>query len=274
MHSIILNNGRSFTNVNNQCDSNGILFKKIAFIISYRDRENNLKKFLYNMHPILNKQNINYGLFIIEPCEKCVFNRGLILNAGFIEVIKESAKDQKLNPLGTNDIYWDCFIFHDVDMIPEDERLVYSCDQNYPLHFAVLRKANNYSFSGSFRNYYGGINAFTYDQFISINGFSNLYFNWGREDEDLRERVKLKYGFIVKAWPKHAKIHTDVHKIAIKNPNRKKLFDYLSNLMKKQGRAFEGLNTIKYDTISIERQFLFTKIKISYEFNDVKKILV
>ncbi|RNA22639.1 beta-1-4-galactosyltransferase 4 isoform X1 [Brachionus plicatilis] len=269
--SIILDQGRSFTSTNNLCDSNGIKFKKIALIIPYRDREENLRRFLFNMHPILKRQKINYGIYLIEPTQDSQFNRGIILNAGFIEVIKESVNDKKLNPLGINDFYWDCFIFHDVDMIPEDERLMYTCDEKYPLHLAVTRRSNNYSYTGYFKNYYGGINAFTPRQFIGINGFSNQYFNWGFEDDDLRERVRFKFNQVVKIPQKIGRIFTDLHERSDRNPYRKILFKFLFSKLKKYGRALEGLETVKYQFNGKEPHFLFTKIKISYNLADYSK---
>ena len=107
--------------------------QKIAIIIPYRDRLINMKLFLKNMHPFLVRQNIQYGVYFVEPVEKLAFNRGTLMNAGFIESLTDS-----------NNL-WNCFFFHDVDMIAMDERNIYKCDRDYPVHYAVSLSKFNYN---------------------------------------------------------------------------------------------------------------------------------
>lgn len=70
--------GFSISLDNHGCESN----LNVAIIIPYRDRLPNIKVFLNNMHQFLTRQKINYGIYLIEPVEKLVFNRGLLMNIG------------------------------------------------------------------------------------------------------------------------------------------------------------------------------------------------
>ena len=68
-------------------------------------------------------QNLTYQIFIIEPKENLEFNRGLLLNIGYLEALKE--------------MNFDCFVFHDVDMLPENPKNIYVCDKQNPTQMAI-----------------------------------------------------------------------------------------------------------------------------------------
>lgn len=53
------------------------------------------------------------------------------MNAGFREAMKEED--------------WDCLFFHDVDLIPEDDRNTYVCDSN-PKHAAIAMDKFGYKY--------------------------------------------------------------------------------------------------------------------------------
>ena len=94
----------------------------------------NLKLFLSNMHPFFANQKMSYGVYLIEPLKGLPFNRGLLMNIGYIEALKDSL------------YLWNCFFFHDVDMLPEDLRNLYSCNETIPKHYAVAVSKWKYRF--------------------------------------------------------------------------------------------------------------------------------
>ncbi len=54
------------------------------------------------------------------------------MNTGYLEVMRDGAR-------------YDCFAFHDVDLIPENLANYYGCDDQ-PRHLAVIRTAKNYRY--------------------------------------------------------------------------------------------------------------------------------
>lgn len=39
---------------------------RVAIIIPYRDREEHLRTFLHNIHPMLMRQQVDYGIYVVE----------------------------------------------------------------------------------------------------------------------------------------------------------------------------------------------------------------
>ena len=54
---------------------------------------------------------------------RAIFNKGMLMNAGFLEIEKLTKS-------------YDCYIFHDVDMIPENRCNYYTCFED-PLHLGA-----------------------------------------------------------------------------------------------------------------------------------------
>jgi len=136
---------------------------KLGIIVPYRDREQQLKRFLSHMKEYI--KDIDYEIFIIEQADDKPFNRGKLLNAGYKYAVDKGC---------------DYFVFHDVDMLPEDVDYSYS---DKPLHLATHLQEHDYE--TTFFDYFGGVTMFTKEDFKTINGFSNEYWGWGFEDDDL-----------------------------------------------------------------------------------------
>jgi hypothetical protein len=135
---------------------------RVAIVIPYRDRKQHLPILLKNLHPFLMKQQIDYGIYIVEQSAEGSFNRAKLMNIGFVEALK---------------VYdWDCFIFHDVDLLPMDDRNLYNCPTQ-PRHMSVA--IDTFKFQLPYSSIFGGVSSMTTKQFKSVNGFSNSYFGWG-----------------------------------------------------------------------------------------------
>jgi hypothetical protein len=94
----------------------------LAVVICYRQREQHLQIFLNNIHPFLKAQQLDYTIIVVNQHGKEPFNRGALFNVGYAEAMK-------LYP-------FNCFIFHDVDLLPEDSRNIYKCG-SLPRHMYV-----------------------------------------------------------------------------------------------------------------------------------------
>ena len=93
-----------------------------------------------------------------------------------------------------------CLILHDVDLIPEDDGNFYTCESRYPKHTTSrVRKLDS---DRGYTKYYefliGGVLILTYDMYRNLNGFSNLYWGWGGEDDDLALRLVQKRMCVVR----------------------------------------------------------------------------
>ena len=77
------------------------------------------------MLPILLRQQIQFKIYVVEQQEGTTFNRAKLFNVGY-----ELAKSDQPQ--------WDCYTFHDVDLILEDDRNLYHCDdKGRPRHLSV-----------------------------------------------------------------------------------------------------------------------------------------
>ena len=144
---------------------------KLGVIVPYRNRHDHLVSFKTSISKMLDKSNIDYVLIVIEQDDAKLFNRGKLLNIGFKRALKEKC---------------DYVVFHDVDMLPIKVDYSYS---NVPIHLATDFMSEDVSFKRDiFDSYFGGVTIFPVRDFQVINGYSNVYWGWGFEDDDLFNR--------------------------------------------------------------------------------------
>ncbi len=147
--------------------------KRLTVVIPFRNREHHLSCLLPALRAILAEQRLDYRILVVEQSEAKLFNRGKLLNVGARHAWEES----------------DYFVFHDVDMIPE--RAEYGCP-NQPLRLITHMSTSYRGFSRMSGSYFGGTSSLRKHHMTLINGFSNRYWGWGKEDDDLLLRCLLK----------------------------------------------------------------------------------
>jgi hypothetical protein len=152
------------------------MVKKLGVIVPYRDREEHLIEFKKKITKYLKRKDIPFEIIIVNQDNGKLFNRGMLLNIGFKYA-------EKLN--------CDYVVFHDVDMLP-----IY-VDYDYPekpIHLANNLWSGNNEIRRkkitTFDQYFGGVTIFNMDDFKKINGYSNKYWGWGYEDDDLLLRCE------------------------------------------------------------------------------------
>ncbi|XP_052761593.1 beta-1,4-galactosyltransferase 4-like [Mya arenaria] len=215
----------------------------VAIIIPYRERQTHLGITINLLHNLLQRQRREYGIYVVEMNYPVQFNRGLLANAGFLTA----------RSIGN----YSCYIIHDVDLVPMNDRNLYTCGPN-PVH--LVTSNTNWKNGLPYSDYVGGVIALTADQYEQINGFSNIYFGWGGEDDDLFKRIRennmtidrpLNHIGVYMALP-HRDDSTNPA-----NPYRELLVSQATNRM---GR--DGLNSMKYHRKALEFRPLYTWVLV------------
>jgi hypothetical protein len=150
--------------------------EKLGIIVPYRNRYEHLEKFKKSIVEYLDSNTYeNYVIIIVEQDDAKLFNRGMLLNIGFKEAKEHGC---------------DYVVFHDVDMLPEYVNYSYS---DKPIHLATnFVLEDDEKPRTIFDEYFGGVTLFPMKSFEEINGYSNKYWGWGYEDDDLRLRCSEK----------------------------------------------------------------------------------
>lgn len=217
--------------------------QNLAVIIPYRDRKEQLEILTNSLHAFLQKQKLRYTIYVVELALPTRYNKGILLNIGF-NVSQTMSKH-------------DCYVFHDVDLIPMNEKNLYRCTAT-PKH---LGSANSkYSYKLPYPDYVGGVVMIQSSQFKLINGFSNAYFGWGGEDDDYGKRLLKKGLRYDRPSPKVGKYYALFHGADASNPKNPERQKALSEASSRQMK--EGLNSINFKVLAIEFRPWFTWIYV------------
>jgi hypothetical protein len=224
--------------------------KNLSIVIPYRNREEHMAIFVPHMEKFLYDRGIlRFRIRLIEQAatqEEQPFNRAKLLNVGF-DIDKDWA---------------DYFCFHDVDMIPTEADYSYV---NEPTHMAT--ECSQFGYQLPYGGYFGGVTMFNKQDFMEVNGYSNLYWGWGAEDDDMMLRCYAKGKIIPPAHipRRRGRYESLAHKRTVWLNEYKENINRLRGLTE-ENVIVEGLNTLTYTEVArgvIPESRHTTKIKVS-----------
>ncbi|KAK5601389.1 Beta-1,4-galactosyltransferase 1 [Crenichthys baileyi] len=220
-----------------------LALQKVAIIIPFRKRDEHLKFWLYYLHPILQRQQLDYGVYVINQDGDQIFNRAKLLNVGYMEALKEYD--------------YNCFVFSDVDLIPMDDRNTYRCFSQ-PRHLSV--SMDKFGFRLPYNQYFGGVSSMSKEQYLKINGFPNNYWGWGGEDDDIYNRLASKGMSISRPSGEVGKCRMIRHNRDRQNEPNPQRFDRIAHTRETMHK--DGINSLTYSVVQVEKLDLFTKITV------------
>jgi len=142
---------------------------KLGVCVPYRNREAHLKEFVPKVGKYLESKGIDYCMYFGHQVDDKLFNRGAMKNVAAEWAFKEGC---------------DYVVWHDIDMIPEEGGGAdYSFPKDAPRHIATQISQMDYRLK--YHEYFGGAVLFSKEHLEKTNGYSNDYWDWGMEDDDL-----------------------------------------------------------------------------------------
>ena len=147
---------------------------KLGVCVPYRNREAHLNEFVPKVGKYLKEQGIDFQMYFAHQVDDKLFNRGATKNIAAKHAIEDGC---------------DYVVFHDIDMIPE-EGADYSYPTEGPRHIAT--KISQMDYQLKYHEYFGGAVLFTKEHLEATNGYSNGYWDWGMEDDDLFWRCHVE----------------------------------------------------------------------------------
>ncbi|KAG4077793.1 hypothetical protein HA402_011222 [Bradysia odoriphaga] len=201
--------------------------KKLAVLVPFRDRFEELLTFAPHITSFLNNQFIPHQIFVLNQVDRYRFNRASLINVGFLYTKAQ----------------YDYIAMHDVDLLPINDQLLYEYPEHGPFHVASPELHPKYHY----QTFVGGILLVKREHFQQMNGMSNKYWGWGLEDDEFYVRIKdagLRVTRPVNITTGTSNTFLHIHDRAHRKRDTTKCFNQREITRKRDRQT--GLDTIKY----------------------------
>ncbi|XP_015918394.1 beta-1,4-galactosyltransferase 7-like [Parasteatoda tepidariorum] len=203
---------------------------RLAVIVPFRDRFDELLRFAPHIHEFLNKQKIPHYIHVINQVDKLRFNRASLINVGYL-LARQNC---------------DYIAMHDVDLLPLNPKLSYKYPRNGPFHVAAPELHPKYHYS----TFVGGILLLSNEQFELVNGLSNRYWGWGLEDDEFFARMREAKLNISRPQNVNSGIHNTfkhIHDPSARRRDTARLYNQKESTRKRD--RVTGLSNVQYQLI-------------------------
>ena len=93
----------------------------------FRNREEHLPHFLKSIQEHQkNNSELNYDILIVEQKDSAKFNRAKLMNVGAKFAVSHLTQKCSNETTASNNL---CLIFHDIDMLPMNPEMEYTCER-------------------------------------------------------------------------------------------------------------------------------------------------
>jgi len=201
----------------------------LAIITPYRHRSAHLQRFLTHYKDM--------QVFVIEQADNKHFNRAKLFNV---------AADLLTNGVIPNEFTH--FVFSDVDMLADDKSIFTPCDVAH-----LAGQASQFRYKLPYPTFFGGVAMISKEVFLKVDGFSNDFWGWGSEDDEMYNNL-VNNGFQVEY--RAGRFKSLVHNPADRSHHPKNI---LRNLAGRQ--LNDGLKCCEYELKEIKKT-TYTHIKV------------
>ncbi len=163
------------------------------------------------------------------------------------------------------------FISFSRPQIPLDGRNVYACSKSHPRHLSSHMDVFRYNLI--YGSFLGGVAAIPGTMFKEVGGFSNRFFGWGGEDDDMSVNRLHRRGYrLVRFCPRLGRYRSLPHPQERRSgENERRLREGMMTVREKEAAEGggerrkdedDGLDNLKYRVVRRERRPLFYRIVV------------